>query len=144
MTIRHIIYFAFLFVFLVFVGCDLVGSEEESTKVKIRPEQNQYQVGQEVKFSATNESNKSLFTQFCGPRLTFEVQRYDKSWDSHYATICPAIYAIDFESVAKPGETFRFSNIISEEGKYRAKLTYRIGSEGEKQIGHSNTFTVKE
>jgi len=102
---RHIMYFAFLFVFLVFVGCDFLGSEEESTKVKIRSEQDQYQVGQEVKFSATNESKKPLFTQFCGPRLTFEVQRYDKSWESHYAPICNAIYAIGFDSVAKPSET---------------------------------------
>jgi len=34
--------------------------------------------------------------------------------------------------------------MISEEGKYRAKLTYRLGSEGEKQVGYSNTFTVEE
>jgi len=141
---RHIMYFAFLFVFLVFVGCDFLGSEEESTKVKIRSEQDQYQVGQEVKFSATNESKKPLFTQFCGPRLTFEVQRYDKSWESHYAPICNAIYAIGLDSVAKPSETFRFSTMISEEGKYRAKLTYRLGSEGEKQVGDSTTFTVEE
>lgn len=144
MTNRHIIYFAFLFVSLLSAGCDLIGSEEESTKVKIQPDNNQYQVGQEVNFSAENKSDKSLFTQFCGPRLIFEVQRYDKSWESHSATICPAIYAIDFESVAQPSETFRFSNVISEEGKYRVKLTYRLGSEGEKQIGYSNTFTVEE
>ena len=50
MTSRHIIYFAFLFVSLVFAGCDLIDSEEESTKVKIQPDNNQYHVGQEVNF----------------------------------------------------------------------------------------------
>lgn len=144
MTSRHIIYFAFLFVSLFFAGCDLFGSDEKSTKVKIRTDKNQYQIGQEVKFSATNKSKKPLFTQLCGPRLTFQVQRYDKSWESHYAPICKAIYEFYFESVAKPSETFRFSNMISEEGKYRAKLTYKIGSEGEKQVRYSNTFTVEE
>lgn len=91
-----------------------------------------------------NKSDKSLFAQFCGPYLIREIQRYDESWTSHDATICPGIYAIDFESVAGPGETFRFSYSISEEGKYRAKLIYKIGSEGEKQTGYSSTFTVNE
>jgi hypothetical protein len=141
---HYLPHLVFLLACLIFVGCDFFGSEDKSTRIQIRSEQSQYQVGQKVKFSATNESKESLFTQFCGPNLTFEIQRYDESWESHYATICPAIYAIDFTSVAKPGETFRFSNILSEEGEYRAKLTYKIGSEGEKQIGYSNTFTIEE
>jgi hypothetical protein len=141
---RYSTYFLLPLIFIFFTGCDLFGSAEKNSKIEIRSEKNQYQIGQEADFSVTNESDEPLFVQFCGPYLISEIQRYDESWKSHDGTICPHIYTIGFESVAEPGETFRFSNSMSEEGRYRAKLRYRIGLEGESQTGYSSTFTVKE
>lgn len=136
--------FCLVLVFLGTAGCDLFQSEEKRAEIDLQAERKRCQVDQEVEFSAPNESQQTLFAQFCGPNLIYTIQRRNNSWGSYFGTICPAIYRIEFKAVAEPGEVFRFSRVVSDGGLYRAKLTYRFGSEGKKRTAHSGTFTVQK
>lgn len=144
MRSRLIASLSLILVFLGAVGCDLFESEEESVEIELLPDQKRYQVDQEVEFSATNESKQPLFVQFCGPDLIFTVQRRNDSWETYSGWVCPDLHTIEFKAVAGPGEVFRFSTVISEEGQYRTELTYKMGSEGKKQIANSGTFIVEK
>lgn len=136
--------FCLVLVFLGAAGCDLIQSEEKRVEIDLQPERKWYQVDQKVEFSAPNESKQTLYAKFCGPGLIYTIQRRNESWESYSTWICPAIYRIEFKAAAEPGEVFRFSRVVSDEGLYRAKLTYRVGSDGRKHTAHSGTFTVQK
>ena len=119
---------------LVLWSCDSAGTSQSSENISIEPEQMEYTLDPDaqIDISIVNTSARTVFLPVCGPDLTFVVERFESgTWENYSAGLCLAIYAMGYRRTAEPGDSFRVTTRIEEQGRYRVGVSYKTSRDAE-------------
>lgn len=123
--------FVILFVILgtAFTACTNISGSDFYGDASLNAAQEVFTETETVELILKNESNTSLYLEYCGPAMIFwhQVMKDDR-WSSFNFTICLDIYIPEFRKVLDPGESKTITLDVFDFGLNRFAIPYKLGS----------------
>ncbi len=138
--------FVILFVILgtAFTACSIISGSDFYGDASLNAAQEDFTETETVELILKNESNTSLYLEYCGPAMIFWHQiMKDDGWSSFNFTICLDIYIPEFRKVLDPGESKTITLDVFDFGLNRFAIPYKLGSSDSEEKKLTAEFWVE-